>query len=57
MSEHDLEYMRKKYELELAQIELEESREAKNQVRLRKDAEGNYNYVFTASEENIGEAE
>jgi len=39
-----------KYELRLAEIALEEAQNAKTQVRMRKDSEGNYSYVFTANE-------
>jgi hypothetical protein len=36
---------------------LEEAQDAKNQVRLTRDAEGNYGYVYTADEDSISEAE
>jgi hypothetical protein len=47
MSKYDLEYMQAKYELYLAQIELENARNAKDTVRLQKDSEGNWSYVYT----------
>jgi hypothetical protein len=34
MSAHDLEYLRKKYELRVAEIALEEAQNAKSQVRM-----------------------
>jgi hypothetical protein len=48
MSEYDLEQLRAKYDLRLAEIALEEAQNAKSQVRMRRDSEGNYSYVFTA---------
>ena len=56
MSEYDLEFLQKKYELKLAEIALEEAQNAKSQVRMRKDAEGNYSYIFTANQQAIDQA-
>ena len=53
MSEYDLEYLRKKYELRVAEIALEEAQNAKSQVRMQRDAEGNWGYVYTADEAKI----
>ncbi|MGM9964985.1 MAG: hypothetical protein ACI4W0_01135 [Bacilli bacterium] len=39
-----------------AQIALEESQNAKSTVRLTRDNEGNYGYVYVANEEKIEEA-
>lgn len=41
LSEYDVEFMRKRLELEQAQIALEEARNAKNMVRMTRDNEGN----------------
>ena len=57
MSQYDLEYMQKKYDLRLAEIALEEAQNAKSQVRLTRDASGNYSYTYTAKEEDVAEAE
>lgn len=57
MSQYDLEYLQKKYDLRLAEIALEEAQNAKSQVRLTRDASGNYSYVYTADEEKTAEAE
>ena len=57
VSEYDLEHMRKKYELRLAEIALEESQNAKNQVRLQKMANGSWGYVYTQNEDNIAKAQ
>jgi hypothetical protein len=56
MSKHDLEYLRKKYELKVAEIALEEAQNAKSQVRMRRDADGNWGYVYTADEVKTDEA-
>ena len=48
MSQYDLDHLRKKYDLRMAEIALEEAQDAKSQVRMRRDSEGNYSYVFTA---------
>ena len=56
MSEYDLEILQKKYELELARADLEASKNAKSQVRLTRDDEGNWSYQYTADQEKIDEA-
>ena len=57
LSQYDLDVLRKKFELELARDELEESRNAKSQVRMMRDAEGNYGYVYTADANAVADAE
>ena len=56
LSEYDLEYLQKKYDLRVAEIALEDAQNAKTQVRLSRDAEGNYSYVYTANEESSNTA-
>lgn len=56
-SEYDLEYLQKRYEMKVAEIALEEAQNAKSQVRMTKDAEGNFSYVYTADEDSMAEAE
>lgn len=56
LSEYDLEYLQKKYDLRLAEIALEDAQAAKSTVRLRRDANGNYGYVYTADESQIDDA-
>jgi vacuolar-type H+-ATPase subunit E/Vma4 len=41
----------------LAEIALEEAQSAKSTVRLQRDAEGNFGYVYTADESKTAEAE
>ena len=57
MSEHDLDILRKRYNLKLAEIALEEAQNAKSTVRLQRDSEGNYGYVYTADQNNIDQAQ
>lgn len=57
MSKYDLEYLQKTYNLRLAEIELEEAQRAKNTVRLQKDSEGNWSYIYTQSSDAIDSAQ
>ena len=57
LSKYDLEYLRAKYELRLAEIELENTQNAKDTVRLSKDSEGNWSYVYTQNVDAVEEAE
>jgi hypothetical protein len=56
MSQYDLDYLRKKYDLRVAEIALEEAQNAKSQVRMQRDAEGNWGYVYTADESKTADA-
>ena len=56
LSNLELEIMQKKYELLKAQIALEDSRNAKNVIRLSRDNEGNYGYVYVANEQEVDDA-
>lgn len=57
MSEYELKTLQAKYDLRLAEIALEEAQEAKSQVRLVRDNEGNWGYMYTADAEEISKAE
>lgn len=57
MSEYELNFLQKKYELYQAQIALEEAQNAKSQVRMTRDANGNMSYTYTADQEAIDKAE
>ena len=57
LSEYDIEVLEKKYELEKARAELEEAREAKTTVRLQRNRDGSWGYVYTADEDKISELE
>ena len=55
LSEYDIEVLQKKYELEKARAELEEAREAKTTVRLQRNRDGSWGYVYTADEDKLDE--
>lgn len=57
MSDYDLQYLQKKYDLTLAQNALEDAQNAKSQARLTRDSQGNFGYVYTANQKNIESAQ
>ncbi len=56
LSQYELDIQKAKYDLLLAQIALEEAQNAKNTVRLSRDSEGNFGYVYTADQDTIDDA-
>ena len=56
MSQHEVDMLQKKYNLRLAEIALEEAQNAKSQMRLTRDASGNWSYTYTADQSKIDEA-
>lgn len=57
LSEYDLDLLQKKYEVELARQALEDSKNSKSLVRLARDNNGNWSYVYTSDEANVEKAE
>lgn len=57
LSQYELEIQQAKYDLLLAEIALEEAQNAKSTVRLQRDSEGNFGYVFTADASVIADAQ
>lgn len=57
LTKNDLELAKAKYEVVKAQIALEEAQNAKSTVRLQRDNEGNYGYVYTADQDKVSNAE
>ena len=57
LSKTELEIAQKRFSVLEAQIALEEAQNAKSTVRLQRDSEGNFGYVYTADTEKIAEAE
>lgn len=53
VSQRDIEFMQKKYNLLVAEQALRDAQNAKSVVRLQRDSEGNYGYVYTADQTNI----
>ena len=48
MSKYEVEELRARYDLRLAEIALEEAQNSKTSVRMSRDATGNWGYVYTA---------
>lgn len=57
LSQYELEIQQAKYDLLLAEIALEEAQQAKSTVRLTRDSEGNFGYVYTADANAVADAE
>ena len=57
LSQFELEIQQAKYDLLLAEIALEEAQYAKSTVRLQRDSEGNFGYVYTADQDQIAAAQ
>ena len=57
LSQFELDIQQKKYDLLLAEIALEEAQNAKSTVRLTRDSEGNFGYVYTADQEQVADAQ
>lgn len=55
MSNFELEIQKAQYDLLIAQMALEDTRNAKNKVRLQRTSEGGYGYVYTADQDAIAE--
>ena len=56
LSKFELEIQQAKYDLLLAEIALKEAQNAKSTVRLQRDSEGNFGYVYTADQSVIDNA-
>lgn len=57
LSKLELEIQQAKYDILVAEIALEEAQNAKSTVRLQRDSEGNFGYVYTADSDKISQAE
>lgn len=57
MTEKDLEILQAQFDLEQARDAYEDARNAKNTMRLARDASGNYSYVYSADGNNVEDAE
>lgn len=57
LSHLELEIQQAQYDMLMAQIALEEAKNAKTTVRLRRDSQGNFGYVYTADQEQVAKAE
>ena len=57
LSKLELEIAQAKYNMLQMQIALEDAQNAKSMVRLTRDSEGNYGYVYTADQDKVNKAE
>ena len=57
LSKYDLEYLQKKYDLMVAEQAFKDVQNAKSVVRLQRDSEGNFGYVYTADQGTVDNAE
>ena len=56
LSKYELEIQQAKYDLLTAEIALRDAQEAKTTVRLKRDAQGNLGYVYTADQKKVNDA-
>ena len=57
LSQYDLNILNAKYEVMQAQMALEDAQNAKNKIQLTRDSQGNWNYQYTADQDQIAEAQ
>lgn len=57
LSQYDLDILEAKYEVLKAQMALEDAQENRNQLRLVRDRQGNWNYQFTADPDELADRE
>ena len=57
LSKYDLEYLQKKYDLLLAEQALKDKQNTKSTVRLKRDSQGNFGYVYTADAAEVDKAQ
>ena len=57
LSQFELDIQKAKYDLLVAEIALEEAQQAKSTVRLQRDSEGNFGYVYTADQNAVDSAQ
>lgn len=57
LSKFELDIRKAEYDVMLAEIALQEAQQAKSAVRLRRDSEGNFGYIYTADAGQVADAE
>ena len=57
LTQYDVDRAEKLLQIEQARAQLEDTRSAKTSLRLKRDSQGNYSYVYTANEEEVQAAE
>lgn len=57
LSQYDLDILNAKYQVLQAQMALEDAQNAKNKIQLVRDSQGNWNYQYTADQDQIANAQ
>lgn len=57
LSQYDLDILNAKYQVLQAQMALEDAQNVKNQIQLVRDSQGNWNYQYTANQDDIANAQ
>lgn len=57
LSQYDLDILNAKYQVLQAQMALEDAQNAKDQIELVRDSQGNWNYQFIANQDDIAKAQ
>ena len=57
LSQYDLDILNAKYQVLQAQMALEDAQNAKDQIELVRDSQGNWNYQFIANQDDIANAQ
>lgn len=57
LSQYDLDILNAKYQVLQAQMALEDAQNAKDQIELVRDSQGNWNYQYTANQDDIANAQ
>lgn len=57
VSKYDLEILQKRYDLQLAEMALQDAKDAKTQVRLQRGSDGSLSYIYTANQQDIDKAQ
>lgn len=57
LTQYDVDRAEKLLEIEQARMALEDARSAKTSLRLKRDSQGNYSYVYAANEEDVSTAQ
>lgn len=57
LSQYDLDILNAKYQVLQAQMALEDAQNTKNQIQLVRDSQGNWNYQYTANQDDIANAQ
>jgi len=57
LSQYDVDYANAQLEILQKRIALEEAQRNKSQMKLKRDSQGNYSYVYTANQDNVDSAQ